>query len=138
MFEEEGDEFVVIAMVSAVEPTGDRKNYLRFGRAKAEPGPDGNLIWERLSMLDGKGYTGGGWSTKKYRNTEYPHSRIGVVPGLKRTAGWILDSRVERIEVSCFTGETVTTRIKNGFWWTEPYDWGNNMTHPVRCCTKWT
>ncbi len=126
VLEEEGDELVVIAVVSGVDSLGNRNNYLSFGTFKAEPDQDGNVKWNLLSMFTRKGYAGGGAREKKYRNTEYPHSMIGVAPGLRRTAGWILDSRVERIEVSCFTGETVTAKIKNGFWWTEPYDWGNN------------
>lgn len=125
VFEPEGDEYVVVAVASILQSWGERANFLRYARAKGELGPDGNLVWTLVSDISGKGYSGGRGS-HKWLNTEYPNSVIGVVPGQRRTVGWALDPKVAKIEVTCFTGETVTVRIVNGFWWTEPYDWYNN------------
>ena len=125
VMEEEGDELVVIAVISAVDSAGNRNNYLSLKVFKAELHQDGEVMWKLIDDITKKGHTGGRTGDKKFRNTEYPHSMLGVAPGSDRTAGWILDPKVETIEVTCFTGETVTAKIKNGFWWTEPYDWGS-------------
>ena len=48
--------------------------------------------------------------------------------GCKYSAGWVKDSKVSKIEVISPQGETVTARMKNGFWWAGPYDWGRDFS----------
>lgn len=123
VFEEEDDGYFVLAMLMSTRPEAGYQS-LYFGLIKETTDSEGNIVW--TGTLNGGNPTTS--SGSKNIMADFHSHKFSVSPGLKYTAGWVKDARVAKIEVTCFTGETVTARIKNGFWWAGPYDWGNNWS----------
>jgi hypothetical protein len=127
VFEPEDDGYFLIAFAEAdlVRHTDHHDEFLVFGLVKESVDEEGNQVWTG-DLCAGGGYTCS--CEKGALSAVFSRDDFCAQAGCKYSAGWVKDSKVSKIEVISPQGETVTARMKNGFWWAGPYDWGRDFS----------
>ncbi len=123
VFEPEDDGYFVIAHAEADLVHNDTEycdEFLVFGLVKKSVDAEGNEVWTG-DLCAGGGYACG--CEEGALCAVFSEDEFCFQAGCKYSAGWVRDPEVSKIEVVNPEGETVTARMKNGFWWAGPYDW---------------
>jgi len=128
VFEPQDDGYFVIAFATADllhKDTEYNDEFLVFGLVEKSIDAQGNEVWTG-DLCAGGGYACG--CEKGALSAVFSEDEFCIQAGCKYSAGWVKDPKVSRIEVVSPEGETITAKMKNGFWWAGPYDWGKDYS----------